>query len=197
MTTVATPLKNPGRLFPSMTSCNPFTSRNVPLCLLTSVVIPLGYRASTGGRNKAETLRDGCVAEARAAMSASRVRGYVARSSCGANWAGLTKIETIVWSHSDNEACTVRGAAVSESSARKRERRRTLPSDVRPSHGRLNWVGEEEAAGPLKVLTEAQVSLVQGSHRRHEPDRFSSFHQLGAPLPQSSDRSQDRERRRR
>ena len=107
MTTVATPRKKPGRLFPSMTSCNPFTSRNVPLCLLTSVVIPLGYRASTGGRNKAEILRDGCAgleAEARAAMSASRVRGYVARSSCGANWAGLTKIETIVWSHSDSEA---------------------------------------------------------------------------------------------
>lgn len=113
MTTVATPRKNPGRLFPSMTSCNPFTSRNVPLCLLTSVVIPLGYRASTGGRNKADTLRGGCAgleAETRAAMSASRVRGYVARSSCGANWAGLTKMETIVWSHSDNEACTVRVA---------------------------------------------------------------------------------------
>lgn len=41
------------------------------------------------------------------------------------------------------------------------------------------------------------MALVQGSHRRHEPDRFSSFHQLGSPFPQSSDRGEDRERRRR
>jgi len=79
-TTVATPLKKPGRLLPSMTASSPLTSTNAPTCWLTSVVIPLGYRASTGGRNRAETSRS-----ERAATSDASVRGYVDRSSVGEN----------------------------------------------------------------------------------------------------------------
>ena len=54
--TVATPRKKPGLDPPSIASCNPLTSTNVPRCALTSVVIPPGYNASTGGRNNAETV---------------------------------------------------------------------------------------------------------------------------------------------
>lgn len=41
-------------------------------------------------------------------MSDSSVRGYVERSSWGANWAGLTKIETIVESLWCNDSFTAR-----------------------------------------------------------------------------------------
>lgn len=39
----------------------------------------------------------------RSSRSPGKVRGYVARSSCGANWAGFTKMERTVSSFSASD----------------------------------------------------------------------------------------------
>lgn len=98
VTIVATPLKNPGRLRPSISSLYPLTSTNVPFCKDLSCVIPLGYISGTVGKNTTGVV--GEEREERSSRSRGSVRGYVARSSCGANWAGLTNMERTVRSFS-------------------------------------------------------------------------------------------------
>jgi hypothetical protein len=76
---------------------------------------PRGYISSTGGRKTADTERDEDEededgeeeSEHSEDTSDSSVRGYVARSSCGANCAGLTKMESTVWSFSASDDRTV------------------------------------------------------------------------------------------
>src|SRR5262249_54364754 len=86
-TTVATPRKCPGRNLPSQGSASAPTS--------TYVENPGGYTSSTGGANTESTSTADNLAR-----SSSKFRGYLEKSSCGANCLGLTKIETIVQSHS-------------------------------------------------------------------------------------------------
>ena len=61
-------------------------------------MMPLGYISDTVGRNTTGVV--GEETEERSSRSRESVRGYVARSSCGANWVGLTNIETTVESFS-------------------------------------------------------------------------------------------------
>ena len=126
VTTVATPRKNVGRDAPSIWWPYPFTSMNVPFCASTSCEIPAGYISPTVGTNTAAGPRgpDGVGTERawRSARSPGSVRGYVARSSWGANCAGLTKMERTVRSFSASErrtACVGRwGVAITYAGAR-------------------------------------------------------------------------------
>ena len=107
VTTVATPRKNVGRVRPSIWCPYPFTSTNVPFCWSTVWVIPDGYISSTVGTNTAAAVRPATSTSARSSMSRGRVRGYVARSSWGANCAGFTKIDRTVRSFSASERRTM------------------------------------------------------------------------------------------
>ena len=96
-TTVATPLKKPGRDLPSICSSRPLTCTKAPRCSATFVVIPDGYMSLTGGMNTADGFRTEddrtppslnalgsltSTATSRNFMrSLSSVLGYVARSS--------------------------------------------------------------------------------------------------------------------
>lgn len=93
-TTVATPRKKWGRVTPSNWCDSPLTSTNAPICLLTSSSMPLGYISETWGTR---TVAGPSVASL--SKSLCSVLGYVARSSWGANCAGLTKIVNATWSH--------------------------------------------------------------------------------------------------
>lgn len=88
--------------------------------------MPEGYISGTVGKNTADAVRvtestgdteletDSLSAD-RSSRSRGRVRGYVARSSWGANWAGLTKIDNTVRSFSASDLLTLRGqVAMSE-----------------------------------------------------------------------------------
>src|SRR5262245_57040418 len=92
-TTVVTPLKWPGREAPQ--------SDAVSSCTATSVRKPGGYISSTDGAKTTSTpaSRAWC-------RSPSMSRGYVAKSSCGPNCLGLTKIDITTISHSRRAACT-------------------------------------------------------------------------------------------
>ena len=117
VTTVATPLKKVGRVCPSIWWLNPFTSINAPFCSETSRTMPDGYISFAVGANTAAGylvshdpapfVDDWASVFSRILISWGRVRGYDARSSCGANCAGLTKMETTVRSFSDSDFFTV------------------------------------------------------------------------------------------
>src|SRR4029450_4895839 len=91
-TTVVTPLKWPGREAPQ--------SGVVSSCTATSVRKPGGYISSTDGAKTAST-----PASRAWRRSPSMSRGYVAKSSCGPNCLGLTKIDITTTSHSRRAAC--------------------------------------------------------------------------------------------
>lgn len=67
--------------------------------------------------------------------SCGRVRGYVARSSLGANCAGLTKIETTVNSFSASERFT-EGVSIRLRSDKESTRTKGQVSVVKRPHGR-------------------------------------------------------------
>lgn len=123
VTTVMTPRKNVGLLCPSIWWEYPLISIKVPFWAEMSCVIPDGYISLASGRKMAAGWRMVGVADIvplvldvecqwslramRAAISCSRVRGYVVRSSFGANCAGFTKIERTVKSFSTSDFRTV------------------------------------------------------------------------------------------
>src|SRR4030095_3000633 len=92
-TTVVTPLKWPGREAPQ--------SGVVSSCTVTSVRKPGGYISSTDGAKTTST-----PASRAWLKSPDMSRGYVAKSSCGPNCLGLTKIDITTTSHSRRAACT-------------------------------------------------------------------------------------------
>src|SRR5262245_34713651 len=92
-TTVVTPLKWPGREAPQ--------SGAVSSCTATSVRKPGGYISATDGAKTTST-----PASRAWPRSPSMSRGYVAKSSCGPNCLGLTKIDSTTTSHSRRAACT-------------------------------------------------------------------------------------------
>ena len=114
---MATPRKNVGLVFPSIWCPNPCTSTNVPFCSATFCEMPVGYISDTEGRKIADGVRINAVSVSeaftlsdmaeRSSRSRGRVLGYVARSSCGANCAGLTKIDTTVFSLAARDFLTV------------------------------------------------------------------------------------------
>jgi hypothetical protein len=110
VTTVTTPRKKVGLLAPSIWCPYPLTSTNVPFCADTSWLMPDGYMSLTCGINTAEAFLTASPTvtscAVRSSRSLGRVRGYVARSSCGANWAGLTKMERTVRSFSASDFWT-------------------------------------------------------------------------------------------
>lgn len=111
VTTVATPRKNVDLVCPSIWCPNPWTSTNAPRWSAVFCVMPEGYISETVGANIADAERVSSVGvlthtELMSLRSLGRVRGYVARSSCGANWAGFTKMESTVRSLSSNEFFT-------------------------------------------------------------------------------------------
>lgn len=165
VTTVATPRKNVGRVLPSIWWLYPFTSTNVPFCFSTLCEIPLGYISSTVGTNTAAAVRPDTETAERSSRSCGRVRGYVARSSCGANCAGLTKMERTVRSFSARE-------------------RRTCVMEVR----------RDILLRKMSIArTEREVSFVQGSHRRDEPDGLVLSKCVSSPFTIRRDGREERD----
>lgn len=77
----------------------PSTWTKAPRCSLTWREIPAGYISAADGTKQTSTffllvVVVVVVISFNSSRSESNVRGYFAKSSCGANWAGLTKIET-------------------------------------------------------------------------------------------------------
>ena len=82
-TTVLTPRRCPDARLPRVGRLLPSTS--------TQVEAPAGYISSTLGAKTRST-----PSTSSSAQSASKVRGYLARSSLGPNWVGFTKMITVV-----------------------------------------------------------------------------------------------------
>ncbi len=83
VTTVATPLKNVGRVVPSIWWLNPFTSTKVPFWVDTSWEMPDGYISCTDGRKTALGVRVTGRPEDESGLGAGTERERRTVRSCG------------------------------------------------------------------------------------------------------------------